>query len=601
MLRRSDRSRARLTLGLALCLSCSRLPQKPGSATGVASSVAPAPALAKLAVPSPAAPAPPPSAAKEAETPPRVLAGGPRAVASTHGLVVAVEARAARIGADVLEQGGNAVDAAVATLLALTVTHPSAASLGGQGFALVRRAAGPSEALDFVARAPRALTRPAFDRMISGGARGAAAVAVPGVVAGLAALHARFGTRPFSELVAPALALARNGYPLGEWQATLVRNNAATLKRDPAAKTLFFERGRPRTAGQPFVQRDLAWTLEQLAKSGADDFYRGVVAERLAKSLAPEGPTLADLNDYQAIWRTPLALRYRDVTLETMPPPSAGGVALVGALLALQAEPTPAAESPAEIHLLLEAEKRGQAERRHGVLDPDALSESERNARLSRWLDPAFWLRVKIDPEHATKVSALAPLTPAEPVESEHTTHLSVSDRDGMVVSLTTTLCASFGARIVAAGTGIVLNNAVATFSASGENLPTPSRRTVSSMAPTLLLSADRTVAVLGSPGGDTIPSTLTQLVRRLVDHGQPLDSAIDAPRWHHGFLPDEARYEAAAGKDEHLLTALTRLGHSLRRSTRRMGDANCIVFDRERAYGYADLREPGAAIAPMR
>jgi gamma-glutamyltranspeptidase/glutathione hydrolase len=516
-------------------------------------------------------------------------------------MVVAVEARAARIGADVLEQGGNAVDAAIATLLALTVTHPNAASLGGQGFALVRRGEGPSEALDFIARAPRSLTRPAFDRMIAAGARGAAAVAVPGVVAGVAALHARFGTRPFSELVAPALALARNGYPLGAWQATLIHNNERTLKRDPAARALFFERGRPRTAGQLFVQRDLAWTLEQLAKSGEDAFYRGIVGERLEKALAPEGPTLADFNDYRALWRTPLAVRYRDFVLETMPPPSAGGVALIGALLALRAEPSPAAGSAAEIHLLLEAEKRAQAERRRGVLDPDALAESERNAQFARWLDPAFWLRVKIEPERATPVSALSPLTPSEPVESEHTTHLSVSDRDGMVVSLTTTLCASFGARIVAGGTGIVLNNAVATFSVSGDNLPTPGRRTVSSMAPSLLLSANRVVAVLGTPGGDTIPSTLTQLVGHLVDHQQPLDDAVDAPRWHHGFLPDEARYEAAAGKNKELLATLARFGHSLRSSSRRMGDANCIVFDRERAYGYADLREPGVAVAATR
>jgi len=276
-------------------------------------------------------------------------------------------------------------------------------------------------------------------------------------------------------------------------------------------------------------------------------------------------------------------------------------VALIGALLALQNTPTPVPGSPAAIHLLIEVEKRAQAERRQSVLDPDALTESERAARSTRWFDPAFWLRVKIEPERATPSSALAALTPIEPVESEHTTHLSVTDRNGMVVSWTTTLCASFGARVVAAGTGIVLNNAVATFSANGDNQPAPARRTVSSMAPTLLLSAGRVAAVLGTPGGDTIPSTLTQLVRHLVDEGEPLDRAVDAERWHHGFFPDEARYEPSAAADPALLRALAGFGHRLRRSTRRMGDANCIVFDGQRAYGYADLREPGVAVAATR
>jgi gamma-glutamyltranspeptidase/glutathione hydrolase len=516
-------------------------------------------------------------------------------------LVVAVEERAARVGAAVLERGGNAVDAAIATLLALTVTHPSAASLGGEGFALVRPAAGPTEALDFVARAPAALTREKFDRMILAHARGAAAVGVPGVVAGLGLLHARFATRPFAELVAPALALARAGYPLGAWQAELIRKSFATLKEDRAARALFAARGRPREALHAFVQPDLAWTLERLARAGTEDFYRGQVAERLARALAPEGPSLSDLNEYRAVWRAPVSIRYGNSTLETMPPPSAGGVALVGALLALSSLPPQTAGSASDIHALLEAERRAQAERRSSVLDPDALPESERNLRQARWLDPAFWRRVPIEQGQVAPSSAIDALTPSISVESEHTTHFSVADRNGMVVSLTTTLCASFGAKIVAAGTGIVLNNAVATFGASGDNQPAPGRRTTSSMAPSLLLSADRTVAVLGTPGGDTIPSTLAQIVRHLVDEGLALDRAVEAPRWHHGFTPDEARYEPSAGKDSELLRELARRGHHLRAFARRMGDANCIVFDAERAYGYADTREPGVAVAATR
>jgi gamma-glutamyltranspeptidase/glutathione hydrolase len=208
---------------------------------------------------------------------------------------------------------------------------------------------------------------------------------------------------------------------------------------------------------------------------------------------------------------------------------------------------------------------------------------------------------VPIDPARATPSSAIGSQWASVPVESENTTHLSVADRNGMVVSLTTTLCASFGAKVVASGTGMVLNNAVATFSATGDNQPAPARRTTSSMAPSLLLAGGRTVAVLGTPGGDTIPSTLAQIIRHLVDEQLPLDRAVEASRWHHGFLPDEARYEPSAGKNLELLGELTSRGHRLRGFQRRMGDANCIVLDGARAYGYADTREPGLAVAATR
>jgi gamma-glutamyltranspeptidase/glutathione hydrolase len=541
------------------------------------------------------------------------LSGGPRSVSGQHGLVVAVEARAARIGAEMLERGGNAVDAAIATLLALAVTHPSAASLGGEGFALVRPADGPTAAVDFVARAPAALTRAGFERMIAAHARGAAAVGVPGVVAGLGELHARFATLPFSELVAPALALARNGFPLGAQQAKLIGKNFQALTTDNAARALFSQRGRPLVAGQRFVQSDLAWILERLAKAGPDDFYRGTIAERLARALAPEGPSLGDLADYRALWRAPLSIRYRAFTVETMPAPSAGGVALVGTLLALGSMPAgqtgsagdggPAhdAGSTGDVHALLEAQRRAQAQRRWAVLDPDALLPADWSRRQARWLDPAFWLAVPIDALRATPSAAIHALGATPGNEGENTTHLSVSDRDGMVVSLTTTLCASFGAKIVAAGTGIVLNNAVATFSLTGDNQPRAAGRTTSSMAPSLLLSAGRTVAVLGTPGGDTIPSSLAQIIRHLVDAKWPLDRAIEAPRWHHGFDPDLARYEPSVSSQRQLLGALEARGHRLQAFRSKIGDANCIVFDGQRAYGYADSREPGVTAAAGR
>jgi gamma-glutamyltranspeptidase/glutathione hydrolase len=514
-------------------------------------------------------------------------------------VVVAVEPLAAGVGVRILERGGNAADAAIATTLALSVTHSSAASLGGGGFALVRRDGSATEAFDFREVAPRALTRPDFDRMIADGARGPLAIGVPGTVAGLVLIHQRFGSRPLAELVEPAIALARDGHALREWQARVLGWSYPALARDPAARVIFGRAGRARRAGTRLVQTDLAATLERLATSGADDFYRGETARRLALALGPSGPTLADLAAYRAIQREPLRFRYRGFTVETMPPPSAGGVTLAGILLTTQAlAPAPAARDSVEsIHTFLEASRRAQAERRLGVVDPETLSREELAARTARWLDAAFWQKVPIDAARATPSEHVHSLYALESRESEHTTHLSVADGRGMVVSLTTTLSASFGAKLVAHATGIVMNNAVASFSFAGDNQPGPAKRTTSSMAPTLLLQSERVAAVLGTPGGDSIPSTLAQVVANLIDHHLPLDRAITAPRWHHGFVPDVARYEEPASSAA--LLELARRGHQLRPFRRPIGDANCIVFDGERAHGFADPREQGAALAP--
>lgn len=522
---------------------------------------------------------------------------------SNRGVVVAVEPLAATIGARVLELGGNAVDAAIATTLALCVTHSNAASLGGGGFALVRSKTGPTLAFDFREMAPSALTRPAFDRMIARGARGPAAVGVPGTVAGLALLHQHYGTKPFAELVEPALRLARDGHTLRPWQARLLGWSYRALAQDPAARAIFGRGARPLAVGDRLVQRDLADTLARLASEGPDDFYRGETARRLARALAPQGPSLDDLAAYRAVVRTPFRFEYRGYGIETMPPPSAGGVTLAGLLLGLAAAPTlPPFGSVEEIHWFLEVSRRAQAERRLAVVDPDSLTEPERLQRHERWHDPAFWLRVPIDVERATPSNRVQSVYGVGLRENDHTTHLSVADRDGLVVSLTTTLSASFGAKIVAPGTGIVLNNSVASFGAVGDNQPAPSKRTVSSMAPTLILRGPHVAAVLGTPGGDTIPSTLAQIVRNLVDHRLPLDEAIRAPRWHHGFVPDTARYEPSPAPKRDLLAALAARGHRLQPFRRAIGDANCIVFDEAgRAYGFADPREFGSSVVPRR
>jgi gamma-glutamyltranspeptidase/glutathione hydrolase len=583
---------------LGLALACT---------SGQPSSLAPAPvaSTAPLASAPPTAPAnagaPTPSAALDAGTtaaPPRKLAGGgARSVSGTKGVVTSAEANATRAGIEVLEAGGNAADAAVAVAAALAVTHPNAGNLGGGGFVLVRRSGGPTVALDFRETAPRSLTRKDFDAMIAAGAFGPAAVGIPGSPSGLVALHASFGRLPIARDLAPAIALARDGHALGKRQAELIARAWPVLGKDPAARAIFGANGRPLAAGARLVQSDLAATLERLARFPGEGLYRGEAARAIVQASGGRIDE-RDLADYRPMQREVLAFSYRGFDVQTMPPPSAGGPTLAGTLVALEKlSPDPSASgSLAEIHAFLEVSRRAQALRRLSLVSPEAIAQAEQRSRVARFVDPSLLLAVPFDPAHATPSAKIDPLYPEALREAEHTTHLSVIDADGMVVSLTTTLSASFGARIVAPGTGVVLNNAVASFSSTGENQPVAGRRTTSSMAPTLVLSNQKPVLVLGTPGGDTIPSTIASLVRNLVDRQMTLDDAVDAPRLHHGFVPDEVRFETKHLPPKDILAGLGKLGHRLRPSPIVQGDANCILIQDGRAFGYADPREPGGS-----
>jgi gamma-glutamyltranspeptidase/glutathione hydrolase len=528
------------------------------------------------------------------------LQGGTRAVAGQHGVVVSAEAQATHAGVSLLEQGGNAVDAAVATALALAVTHPSAGNLGGGGFALVRPSAGPTLAVDFRETAPAGLTRADFDRMIAAKGSGPVAPGVPGTVAGLLLLHRRLGKAPLEQVCAPAVTLARSSV-LGHEQAQLLAAHWKTLSLDPGARRVFGDaKGAPRRGGTRLEQPALAKMLEAIAALGDAAFYAGAAAQSLAKATGNH-VTFADLAAYRAVVREPLTVRYRGFDVETMPPPSAGGLVLAGTLNALESlEPSPPpAETADELHRFVEISRRAQALRRFHVVDPDAQSAAERKTLAARFLDPQALLAVPVDPARATPSASVHPLYAEALRELEHTTHLAVSDASGLVVSLTTTLSASFGAKILVPETGVLLGNAVGSFSSAGDNQPVAGRRTTSSMAPTLVLDHGTPVAVLGTPGGDTIPSTLALLLVRLLDHATPLDAAIDAPRLHHGFVPDQIRYEAARPLPKPLLDELTKRGHKLYRSYASQGDVSAIVLSGASAFGYADPREgPGLALA---
>ena len=515
-----------------------------------------------------------------------------------HGLVAAVEAQATRAGVGLLEQGGNAVDAAVGVAYALAVTHPSAGNLGGGGFMLVRMRGQPTVAIDFRELAPAAMNRDVLKAIIAAKAAGPKAVAVPGTVAGLNLAHTRFGSLPLAKVLGPAIELARRGHRVSDREALTVRWAWPALGRDPASRREFGDQGRPRRKSSVFRRPELATVLERIAREGDRGFYQGPTAKALVQGTLL---SLDDLASYRAVVREPLVFDYRGFRVETMPPPSAGGVALAESLLALEklgAERS-AAESAEELHLLLEVGRRAQAERRLSVVDPDSLREDELRARRARWLDPLTLLELgpPIDPKRATPSAALPALYQAASSELEHTTHLSVVDGQGNVVSLTTTLSAGFGAKLTAPGTGVVLNNSLAAFGSVGENLAASRRRPTSSMAPTLVLRNAEPVLVLGTPGGDTIPSTLVQVLRHLVDHGMTIDQAVDAPRVHHCFVPDEFRYEASHPLSPSVLGALKALGHTVSRKRTVMGDANSILIAGNVAWGYADPREGGVAL----
>lgn len=523
------------------------------------------------------------------------------------GVVTAVEAQAVDAGVRMLELGGNAVDAAVAVAYALAVTHPSAGNLGGGGFFLVRPAGGPARAFDFRETAPHALTRAAFDRMIAAGGRTATAVGVPGSVAGLELVHARFGRLPRKSVLAPAIELAASGFVLGRRQHRTLIWNWAQLRRDARTRRTFGRNGRPLRAGATLRLPDLARTLRAIAERGPRAFYEGGIARQIVASLGDKGLiTLKDLADYRAIERDPLEIDYAGYHVQVMPPPSSGGVAVAQMLLMLGRIDSVHAKrgSVLALHRFIEASRRAQAERRAHVVDPDTLDISALGERLRRWTNPDSLLaRYPVDDRRATPSAVVSPLFEGFARELEHTTHFAVVDRSGMTVSATVTLSAGFGTARLAGRTGFFLNNAVASFSTVGENLPTPDQRTTSSMAPLIASKSapggyDENVIVLGSPGGDTIPSTVVQVFRNLVDYDMPLKAAVEAPRIHHGLVPDAVRYELGRRVPKAVLDALRERGHHVAAAGWSIGDANAIVVTAGVARAYADSREGGAARA---
>ena len=525
-----------------------------------------------------------------------------QAVTARNGMVVAQEGRAARIGADVLARGGNAVDAAVAVGFAMAVTYPRAGNLGGGGFMVIHRASGEAVAIDYRETAPAATTRDMFldgngepDPMKSRDS--ALAIGVPGTVAGLALAHARYGSGkfPLTDLIAPAIALAADGIPVEDDVADTLPSARDKLARWPASARIFLRDGQALRPGERLVQADLAETLRAIAKDGPRAFYEGAVADKIVTAVRAAGGifTRDDLRNYRPRIRAPVRGSYRGYEILSMPPPSSGGIVLAEALNILEGYRLDA-PSPPNLHILIEAMKRAYADRARYLGDPDAV-EIPKNLTSKAY---AARLREGIG-ERATASSQLQ-----APREGANTTHFSVIDRDGNAVATTYTLNFSYGLGLVAEGTGVLLNNELDDFTAKpgaanafglvgyDANLPAPGKRPLSSMSPTIVLKDGKPVLVTGSPGGSRIISAVLQVIVNSIDFNMPIDRAVSAPRLHHQWLPDVVDVEPGFAPET--LTALQARGHRIN-PRQPSTSANSLAVTPQGYVGAADPRTRGA------
>jgi gamma-glutamyltranspeptidase/glutathione hydrolase len=558
-----------------------------------------------------------PAAAQEQRrsfyTPP--AAGTFHAVSAEHGMVVAQEKIAARIGADVLKRGGNAVDAAVATGFAMAVTYPRAGNIGGGGFMVIHSAEHHEDvAIDYRETAPAATT----PRMFLGpdgkpdpakSRDSALAIGVPGTVAGLALALEKYGSGKFTlaEILRPAIDLARNGIVIADDSADTLPDWHRRLARWPASEKIFSRAdGTSLREGDKLIQTDLAATLAAIAEQGPRGFYQGPVAAKLAKSVGDAGGIMTsdDLKTYQAIIRPPIRGSYRGYDIVAMPQPSSGGVVLLEALNILEGFPMQDMKqgSAASLHVMIEAMKRAYADRARYLGDPAFVSAP---VAMLVSKDYAAKQRASIDLDRATPWTDALSATP--PHEGSNTTHFSVVDAAGNAVSNTYTLNFSYGVGLVAEGTGVLLNNELDDFTAAPgasnafglvgfeANLPGPGKRPLSSMSPTIVLKNARPVLVTGSPGGSRIISTVLQVIVNVLDYHMDVASAVAAPRLHHQWLPDEVRIEH--GFPDDVIATLRGKGHTVIEPLG-YSSANSIAVTPDGLFGAPDPRTRGAFAA---
>jgi gamma-glutamyltranspeptidase / glutathione hydrolase len=527
-------------------------------------------------------------------------------------LVTADDELAARVGLDVLRAGGNAIDAAVAVGFALAVTYPEAGNIGGGGFIVARLADGQEVALDFRETAPLGARRDMFigpdgEVIASASLTGHLAAGVPGSVAGLYEAHRRFGTRPWSELLEPAIRLAEEGFPVNARFAHVIGGESARLARFPASAALFLPNGSPPAAGSTWRNPELAAVLRRIVRHGPAGFYRGETADLIVAEMLRGGGLITheDLAAYRPVWRDPVVFSYRGHRVVSMPPPSSGGLTLARIALILEGYDLQRMgwNSAATLHLSAEAMRRAFAERNHFLGDPDFVP-IPRDLFLSR--EDAARRRAGLRTDRATPSEHVTPAAGAVS-ESEQTTHLSIADPFGNIVAFTTTVNDLYGSAVAVTGAGFVLNNQMDDFTSrpgvpnlyglvQGErNAIEPGKRMLSAMTPTLVFSpAGAPLLITGSRGGPRIITAVWQILSNVVDHGMEVSEAVRMPRIHHQHLPDELQYESG-GLRAATADSLRALGHQVRtRGT--VGTAPTIVQRAGVWAGMADPRGDGGA-----
>ncbi|UVK38877.1 gamma-glutamyltransferase [Mesorhizobium sp. AR10] len=488
------------------------------------------------------------------------FAASPAPAKGEHGMVVTAQHLASEVGVEVLRKGGNAVDAAVAVGYALAVVYPNAGNIGGGGFMTIRFKDGKSTFLDFRERAPLAATKTMYLDKDGKPVKGASldgylAVGVPGSVAGFETAREKYGTLTRQDLMEPAIRFAKDGFVLEQGDVASLERSAERLAKDPAAAAIFLKPdGKTYAIGDRLIQPDLAASLAAISERGPDAFYKGAIADAIVKASGAKGGILAkpDFEQYAVRELKPVTCSYRGYEITSSPPPSSGGVIICEILNVLEGYPLSylGAGSAETVHVMVEAMRYAYVDRNSALGDPDFVDNP-----VSKLLDKSYAkdIREKIDPFRA---GVSQDLMPKGFGESKETTHYSIIDNDGNAVAVTYTLNGSFGAGVVAGGTGILLNNEMDDFTlkpgvpnlyglVQGEaNAIQPRKTPLSSMSPTVVAKDGKPFMVIGSPGGSRIITITLEAIVNVIDHGMNIQEAIDAPRIHHQWLPDTVYVE---------------------------------------------------------
>jgi len=545
----------------------------------------------------------------------------------TKGMVATVQPEASRVGVEVLQEGGNAVDAAVAVGFALAVVYPGAGNIGGGGFMLFRRADGEAHFLDYREKAPAKATATMYldsqgNIVPDMSTIGYKSIAVPGSVAGLVYAEQHWGKLSLKQVMEPAIRLARDGFALDYNGAKSFRDSH--LADFPDSRRIFQRDGNYYQPGEVFKQPELAKTLERIAEN-PDDFYHGALAQEMAAAMQKGGGliTAQDLSQYEVKERQPIRGSYRGYDIISAPPPSSGGVALVEILNILEGYDL-AKEgdgSAASIHLISEAYQRAFFDRAEFMGDPDFSK-----IPVAQLIDKRYgnaW-RETIAPRRATPSASLRRPSvfsqldsyarshpqPAATAEPDHTTHYSVVDSEGNAVSVTTTLNDAFGSRVIAAGLGFLLNDEMDDFTSKPgvpnlygliqgpANAIGPGKRPLSAMTPTIVLKNGKLFLVLGSPGGPTIITTVANILLGVVNYGLNIQQAVNAPRFHDQWMPDRIDLEST-GTSPDTIGILEHMGHKVKVGRGYWGDAECIAVDEKTGelLGASDGRNEGKAV----